>query len=47
MIPKARMLPLRLVGFIGSEAEAAKSCFQGEVAAFVLDEVYVTKYKGS
>ena len=31
-----RLLPLILVGFIGSSAEAAKSCFWGAVAAFGL-----------
>ena len=30
------LLPLRLVSFIGSSAEAAKSCFGGAVAAFGL-----------
>ena len=33
---EASLLPLRLVSFMGSMAEAAKSCFQGAVAAFVL-----------
>ncbi len=33
---EARLLPLTLVGFIGSPAEAANSCFQGAVAAFDL-----------
>jgi len=32
------LLPLTLVSFIGSMAEAAKSCFRGVVAAFDLGE---------
>ena len=34
LLPEARLLPLVLSGFIGSLAEAAKSCFRGEIAAF-------------
>jgi hypothetical protein len=30
------LLPLRLASFMGSTAEAAKSCFCGVIAAFVL-----------
>ena len=44
---EARLLPLRLVGFIGSAAEAAKSCFQGVVAAFVLGGFHGTCGGGS
>ena len=33
---KVRLLPLRLACFMGFMAEAAKSCFQGAFAAFVL-----------
>ena len=33
---EVRVLPLRLVSFIGPAAVAAKSCFWGAVAAFVL-----------
>ena len=36
----ARLLPLCLVSFIGSSAEAAKSCFCGAVAAFALGEFH-------
>ena len=36
LVSEAWLLPLRLVGFIGTSAEAAKSCFQGAVAAFAL-----------
>ena len=32
--PEARLLPLTLASFIGSPAEAAKSCSRGESAAF-------------
>ena len=37
---EAWLLPLLLVSFIGSTAEAAKSCFRGVVAAFVLGEFH-------
>jgi hypothetical protein len=33
---EASLLPLRLVGFIGSRAEAANSYFRDEIAAFAL-----------
>jgi len=33
---EAWLLPSTLVGFFGSSAEAAKSCFQGVFAAFDL-----------
>ena len=36
LLLEACLLPLTLVGFIGSLAEAAKSCLRGVVAAFDL-----------
>jgi len=44
---EARLLPLRLVGFMGLVAEAAESCFYGAVAAFNLGKFHGTQDKGS
>ena len=44
---EAWLLPLTLVGFIGSMAEAAKSCFRGVVAAFDLGEFHWIFGRGS
>ena len=42
-----RLLPLILVGFMGSMAEAAKSCSRGKFAAFVLGGFHGTSGGGS
>ena len=41
------LLPLCLVSFIGSSAEAANSCFCGVIAAFVLGEFHRVFGRGS
>jgi len=43
----ACVLPLRLVGFLGSMAKAAKSCFQGACAAFALGGFHWVCGRGS
>ena len=47
LLLEARLLPLSLAGFIGSVAEAAKSCFQGAVAAFAFGGFHGTCGGGS
>ena len=44
---EARLLPLILASFIGSSAEAAKSCFRGAVAAFDPGEFHRVFGRGS
>ena len=46
-VSEARLLPLCLMGFIGSLAEAAKSCFSGVVAAFDQSELHRVNGRGS
>ena len=44
---EASLLPLIQVGFIGSSAEAAKSCFRGAIAAFGPGEFHRVFGRGS
>ena len=45
--PWVSLLPLRLAGFMGALAEAAKSCFRGEFAAFALGRFHGVIGRGS
>ena len=47
LLLEASLLPLCLVGFMGLVAEAAKSCFRGKFAAFVLGGFHGTSGGGS
>ena len=40
LLPKASLLPLTEGCFIGSKAEATKSCFRGQIAAFDQSEFH-------